>query len=207
MDTYIINEDVDRIVCVHLTYYQVLRMSEVNAYHNQLLTNRRQHIKSIGNNFALACGTYDYQSIIEFVNQKKRKTRGIFHWLIPIECFVDIHQNKEEPFRKACHNGNFEAAKWLYGLGKRSRRIDINAESDDAFVGACASGHLPMAQWLLELSESNQYMCKSYGGISHKPINIHANSEKPFRLACVNGHTNIAQWLFQTALQSGWLNN
>lgn len=67
---------------------------------------------------------------------------NIAKWLYTLD--INIHTNKESPFRLACEFGHFHIVKWLYEL---DGNIDILAQKDYAFGLSCRNGHFQIAKW------------------------------------------------------------
>ena len=111
----------------------------------------------------------------------------IAKWLVslPEAKFINVHSGNEHAFRKCCHKGYFEMARWLYNSYPN---IDIHAENDSAFIASCQMGHLKIAQWLHKLVTD--------GG---EILNVHSY-KSAFTESCQSGHLDTAQWLYSLGI-------
>ena len=102
---------------------------------------------------------------------------------------IDIHYDKEFPFRIACKNNKKEMAEWLIELGDlMNQPINIHAEKEWAFCCLLYYGHFEMAKWLWDTAIKRD-----------SRININIDDDLPFSSACYFGDITMMEWILQTA--------
>lgn len=110
MNKYLINEDLDGIICDMLDPPTILTMTEVNKYYTDILQDLRSEFNQVGH------------MGLSIENACMKEYIWIAEWILEHQN-VDIHTNGEKIFIKACFNGLLASAMWLIEVGD----IDIHA--------------------------------------------------------------------------------
>lgn len=89
--------------------------------------------KEINNRFVRICENGTLDEVRNYVNNNENQ--------------IDLHYNKEKPFRVSCKNGKIDIARWL--MEKSQNSINVNANDDESLKEALKAGYDEIAEWLI----------------------------------------------------------
>lgn len=142
-------------------------------------------------NFILACAN-DNVMLANWILQNSKKLNIHTHTEAPFRLAIRFNSDKavtwlwhiskfskkpidhtvfdNEAFRKACKNGYYDKAVWLYKLGG----VDVSCKDNYPLRAASKYGHKKIVEWLLSLG-----------------ADVNAKDGYALRMACLNGHYDV----------------
>lgn len=174
--------DVNNVIILELLY----NLSDINLFKidvntlNLFLENYDDlkykitvsDIKKIIEKYDIKC---DYDL---FSNVARSNTKELFDYLYELEK-IDLRQNEENLFLKACVNNDIKFAKYLLELDPT---IDVSIKDDAIFSECCNNDSLDVIKWLYEIIPN---------------ISIIAKHEHSICGACYYGHIDTTRWLME----------
>ena len=123
--------------------------------------------------------------------------KWIYEESIKINQPIDIHINKESPFRWCISSGKIDSVIWFYDFSIEMKSpINIRIKNDSLFRKACERNHFDIAKYLYNKSIQQNSI-----------FDISASNECAFSSACYNGNLEMAKWLFEISVQQNKLIN
>lgn len=92
---------------------------------------------------------------------------NVYNYYYDNDKLIDIHHNRDEPFRNACMSNNTILAQFIHELGG----VDIHSRNNQAFHVTCLNQNIELAEWFNKIDSRYQFTILSDDGNKRIDIN------------------------------------